>query len=140
MQRVAARNHHLAIAYVAHHRETTAHARLMQALVVQPAHFAIERFQRLEIGGKQPLAIEELDSFEKLGSSDDGHTYILVSALENFLLVTRMKVCLASCPVLRRQRRFHWHLAPQPRDVEPLLLGEIAEVVRSLYHGQLRAT
>src|SRR5260370_26708776 len=41
---------------------------------MQPAHLSIESFQRLQVGGEQPLSVEKLYPFEELRCSDDGHS------------------------------------------------------------------
>jgi hypothetical protein len=37
----------------------------VQAAVVQPAHFTVERLDALEVRCEEPLAVEELDTFDE---------------------------------------------------------------------------
>ena len=73
VDRVARADDDLPVALPAGDREPVADAGLVQALVVQPAHLAVERLDRLQVDGEQALAVEEALPLDRAGGVDEGH-------------------------------------------------------------------
>src|SRR6185437_3800023 len=73
IDRVAWSNRDLAIAFLPGDGKAVANAGLMQTLVMQPAHLAVEGFETLQIVGKQSLAVEELLSFDEPCLVENAH-------------------------------------------------------------------